>query len=387
MGDVGCGREKSVDGSEAWIRLGLMDQKRRLTITVAKQIRLHDFELKTLSKMKISRITKVLALLMLMAGWDGVVGAGGKDGGAAGVPKEIGVPREDVPQDTPPTGLPDTSVGVPSVAAAPVEEPTAAPLGPAPQPDPMPEPVATGGGSSGGSSGPGTLDAGEWFDDELPEYFQPMDADDLDFDSWFMRYRQTLRQVLLAGKDSTRTAFVHLVRRIDDATVRDALLTDMIRWACRRRRYRAHQTLKNEIAREYDEFVTYWTSRGLPLAAVKSLWSATSEQLELHWKAAIRVAEEGFRDNAHDGTGGTGEPIGGPLPGGLPLATLLRKRRKRKRKARRSSTQKAAKTGKDGDSDSGDSSGTTTDGSEDEKGFGKDEDWGEDGGGKPAAKP
>ena len=111
-------------------------------------------------KMKFSIILKVVAVLSVMSLWVTTVGAAGGDE----LPSEVSIPGgKDM---TLPTGLPDSSEGVPAVAGMPVEEPVHAPAE---------IPV---GGSSDDQSGEAPFDAGEWFDDTMPDYFQPAEADE-----------------------------------------------------------------------------------------------------------------------------------------------------------------------------------------------------------------
>ena len=316
--------------------------------------------------MKLSFFSKSIALIVVAFATMGEAASGEEK---ASVPTNLSGLDD---AETSASGLPMSSEGVPSVASLPVEEPAVSPVN---------APQAGDDVQSEGSHGDGPdmapFDAGEWFDDELPEYFQPVEAEDLDFDLWFMVYRDSLRPMIISGKDRTRTAFMQLVRMIDDDRIRDALLTDLVGWACRRRHHRALQSLKVELQQAYEEFIATYTSRGMSLEAAKSLWPSLQQQLTLDWKAAIKVTETEFREKARRGAEQvTGVPVGA-------VATMLgRRRRRRQRKARRNQ----GKAGKRTDGE-GDNSDTDTSDDDDSDHGEEDQDGDEDGGGKMRARP
>ena len=301
--------------------------------------------------------------------WLGAVVTVSAAGG--GVPAEAGAPGNGGPSV--PSGLPDTSEGVPAAAGMPVEEPASFPSeGPVDEPLYVPA-SAPDGIPLDEQSGDAPFDAGQWFDDSMPDYFRPVDARDLD--TWMNFYRQSLRELLIKGNDASRAAFMQLLHMVDHEPVRQELLTDLINWAVRSRHHRALVALKQELAEVESTFHDTF-SRWMSEESAEVAWARMAKHLTSDWKATLKVVEDGFRERASTGA----QQVMG-VPSGAALAEVLRRRRRRRR---RKSRRNQKKKGSDGDSGSGDSS---TEDSESEEKEGEEESFGEDGGGKPAAKP
>ena len=311
--------------------------------------------------MKFSIGWKIVAVLLVVSLWTSTVSAAGRDK----FPSEVSVP--DGEGLTSPTGLPDSSEGVPAVAGMPVEEPVHAPAE---------IPV---GGSSDDQSGEAPFDAGEWFDDSMPDYFRPAEAEDLD--GWMDSFRHNLRQLLLKGTDNARRTFVHLLHMVDNEPLRQELLADLINWAIRSRHHRALVAMKEELV--HVEAAFYGSlSKWMSTESAEKAWTGFAQHLTGEWKAALKVVEEDFRGRASDGA----QQVLGMRTGVAVAGVLRRRRRRRRRKARRSQGGKAGnQAGGGGDSGSSDSStaGSDTGGKGDEA----DEEWGDNGGGKLPAKP
>ena len=300
-----------------------------------------------------------MTLVAMVAVMTGKVAQVAAAGGKGIVPKGASRGGEDA---SVPAGLPDTSDGVPAVAGMPAAEPATAPA------------EIPGGGSSDEQSGETPFDAGEWFDDSMPEYFRPARAQELD--GWMDSFRHHLRQAFIKGTDKTRKTFIHMLHMIDNEVVRQEVLADLIGWAVRSRHHQALVSLKRELV-EVEEIFLETFSKWLSGKSAEKAWNGVAQQLTGEWKGALKVVEEEFRERAQDNA----QQVFG-MPSGAAMAGMLRRRRRRhRRKARRTQTGGA---NEDGGEDSSDSS---SEGSDTEEKSKADDEWENNGGGKPRAKP